>query len=116
MLRKEIICSFTTAGCCTTQQSIAQRTGEWKRLLYHGVIHPRREEGVDGGRVDQLSVIGKNTPEEQNDKLTKGTQLLSGRDPRLRYGFTMFLTMPTGKTKTEKRKSLHRFRVLSGWG
>lgn len=70
------------------------------------MIHPRREEGVNGGRVDQLSVIGKNSPEEQNDKLRKGTQLLSGMDTNgSRYGSQCFSPCPQERRR-QRRGSL----------
>jgi hypothetical protein len=35
------------------------------------VIHPGGEEGIDAGWVHKLPVIGKDHPEQQDDKLKK---------------------------------------------
>lgn len=89
----------------------------------HGVVYPRREEGVDGCRVDQLSVVGKDGPEKQNNKLNRRAESRALTGSQVSRGHVHFscrvFTIPTGKPNTENRKSLHFFKGLSvcfpGW-
>lgn len=41
---------------------------------HHSVVHPGREEGVDGRWVDQLSVVGEDCPEKKDDKLKRNAE------------------------------------------
>lgn len=44
-------------------------------VAHHSMVHPGREEGVNVSRVDQLSVVCKDGPEEQNHKLQQTSEL-----------------------------------------